>query len=220
MFDAGGEKIFLVDETGHILSGDETLALMSLLALKYGPKKSIAVPVTSSRVMEEMARHHYAKVIRTKTNTRALMEAAAQDDVSFVGERTGGCIFPKFQISFDAMLSSAKLLEYLSKERRSISSILKDIPRTSMAKLDIKCPSNLKGRIMRSVIEETGDNPVELIDGVKIYHKKDWVLVLPHTDSPSIMVQTEASEEKEARRLLDVYAARIRDLCSMGGGKQ
>jgi mannose-1-phosphate guanylyltransferase/phosphomannomutase len=219
MFDSGGEKIFLVDETGHILSGDETLALISLLALKYGPNRSIAVPVTSSRVIEEMARHHYGKVIRTRTNTRALMEAAAQDDVSFVGERTGGCIFPKFQISFDAMLSGAKLLEYLSKEKRSISSVLKDIPRTSMVKIDIKCPANLKGRIMRSVIEETGDNPVELIDGVKIYHKKDWVLVLPHTDAPSIMVQAEASEEMEARRLLDVYAARIRDLCSMGGGK-
>ena len=117
MFDAGAEKIFLVDETGRILSGDETLALMTLLALKQRPKKSIAMPVTSSRVMEEIAKHHYGKVIRTKTNTRALMEAASMNDVSFVGERTGGFIFPKFQISFDAMLSVAKLLEYLSRKK-------------------------------------------------------------------------------------------------------
>lgn len=219
MFDAGGEKIFLVDEKGRILSGDATLALMSLLSLKYNPGKVIATPVTSSRILEEMARNYRGSVLRTKTSSRALMEAASENDVSFVGERLGGCIFPKFQISFDSMLSTAKLLEYLSKENRPISSILDEIPRTFMAKLEVRCPSSLKGKIMRSVVEETGDSPVELIDGVKIYHKNDWVLVLPHMDAPSIILESEASDEGTAKRLLDGYVAKIRGMCSSEGSK-
>jgi mannose-1-phosphate guanylyltransferase / phosphomannomutase len=219
MFDAGGEKIFLVDEEGHVLSGDTTLALMAMLSLKHNLKNVIATPVTSSRVIEDIARSFGGSVIRTRTSARALMEAAQNNDVSFVGERTGGCIFPKFQTSFDSMLSTAKLLEYLCKEDRPIGSILNDIPKTYLTKIEIRCPSNLKGRVMRSVIEETGDNPVELIDGVKVYYKKDWVLVLPHADSPSIVVEVESSDEGSAKKLLDVYATKIRDVCSIEGGK-
>ncbi len=219
MFDAGGEKIFLVDEKGRILSGDATLALMSLLSLKYNPGKVIATPVTSSRVIEEMARNYRGSVLRTKTSSRALMEAASENDVSFVGERLGGCIFPKFQVSFDSMLSTAKLLEYLSRENRPISSILDEIPKTFMAKVEVRCPPNLKGKIMRSVVEETGDSPVELIDGVKIYYKNDWVLVLPHMDAPSIILESEASDEGTAKRLLEGYVAKIREMCSSEGSK-
>lgn len=219
MFDAGGEKIFLVDEKGRILSGDATLALMSLLSLKYNPGRVIATPVTSSRVIEEIARNYRGSVLRTKTSSRALMEAASENDVSFVGERLGGCIFPKFQVSFDSMLSTAKLLEYLAKEGRQISSILNEIPKTFMAKVEVRCPSNLKGKIMRSVVEETGDSPVELIDGVKIYHKNDWVLVLPHMDAPSIILESEASDEGTAKRLLEGYVAKIREMCSSEGSK-
>jgi mannose-1-phosphate guanylyltransferase/phosphomannomutase len=217
MFDAGGEKIFLVDEKGNILSGDATLALMSILSLKHNHKRVIATPVTSSRVIEEIAKSYRGSVVRTKTNARALMEAAAGDDVSFVGERTGGCIFPKFQVSFDSMLSTAKLLEYLSKEGRHISSILNEVPRTSMAKVEIRCPQTLKGKIMRSIVEETGENPVELIDGVKIYYKKDWVLVLPHSDNPAIIIEAEASDEGAARSIMEPYVSRIRDICSIEG---
>ena len=219
MFDAGGEKIFLVDENGRILSGDETLALFTLLSLKHGVKRTVATPVTSSRVLEEIARNYRGSVLWTKTNSRALMEAAAGEDVAFVGERLGGYIFPKFQVSFDSMLSTAKLLEYLSKEAQQISSILKAVPKTFMKKLEIRCPTHLKGRIMRSVIEGTGDNPVELIDGVKIHHKKDWALIIPHPDNTSIIIEVESSDEESAKRMLDLYAAKIRDLCVSEGSK-
>lgn len=220
MFDAGAEKVFLVDDKGQILSGDATLALMTILSLNHSGKRTIGTPVTSSRVIEEIARMYKGKVIRTKTNSRALMEAAGGEDVAFVGERLGGFIFPKFQVSFDAMLSVAKLLEYLSKEDVPISSIIKEIPKTYMVKIDIRCPHQLKGKVMRAVIEDTGDNPVELIDGVKIYHKKDWALVLPDPDNPVIAVKTEAADEETAKKILEVYVSRIREICVSEGGKE
>ncbi len=219
MFDAGGEKIFLVDEKGRVLSGDATLSLMSLLSLKYNPGRVIATPVTSSRVIEEIARHHGGTVLRTKTSSRALMEAAQENNVSFVGERLGGCIFPKFQSSFDSMLSTAKLLEYLAREGRPISAILGEIPRTFMAKVEIRCPNNLKGRVMRCVVEGTGDSPVELIDGVKIYYRQDWVLILPHPDAPSIILESEASDAGTANWLIEGYVAKIKDICSLEGSR-
>jgi len=220
MFDAGGEKVFMVDDKGQILSGDAALALMSILYFRHSGKYAMATPVTSSRVIEEIARMYKGRVIRTKTSARALMEAAQEHDVSFVGERLGGFIFPKFQVSFDSMLSVAKLLEYMSKEDVPVSSIMTEIPPAHMMKVDIRCPNQLKGKVMRAVMEDTGDNPVELIDGVKIYHRKDWALVLPDPDNPSISVKAEASDEATAKRLLDIYVSKITEICILEGGKE
>jgi mannose-1-phosphate guanylyltransferase/phosphomannomutase len=210
MLDAGAEKVFLVDENGCILSGDDTLALFTFLTLKHNGKKVIATPVTSSRAIEEIAKGFKGKVIRTKTNSRALMEAAAIEDVSFVGERLGGYIYPNFQVSFDAMLSVAKLLEYMSKENRKISDVVADLPRTIMGKREVPCPNNLKGKVMRCLIEENAHNPVELIDGIKIYTKKDWALILPHTNIPSIRLSVEAGDEGAVHKMLDLYSDKIK----------
>ena len=111
------------------------------------------------------------------------------------------------------MLSLAKLLEYLSKEGRNISAILADLPRTVISKYEIGCPNNMKGKVMRALIEENGHNPVEMIDGVKIYHKKDWALVLPHTNTPSIRLVVEASDDRTSKMILDQYIEKIKNLC-------
>lgn len=211
MLDAGAEKLFIVDEKGDILSGDESLALMTYLTLKHNGKKTIATPVTSSRVIEELAKNFRGKVIRTKTSSRALMEAASNDEVSFAGERVGGFIYPKFQVSFDGMLSVAKLLEYMSKEGRKISQVIADIPKTSICKAEIECPSELKGKVMRAMIERNIENPVELIDGVKIYNKKDWALVLPHSNIPYIRLQVETADKASCCKMLDAYVEKIKD---------
>jgi mannose-1-phosphate guanylyltransferase / phosphomannomutase len=210
MLDAGAEKLFIVDEKGDILSGDDTLALMTYLTLKHNGKKTIATPVTSSRVIEELAKNFRGKVIRTKTSSRALMEVAANDEVSFAGERVGGFIYPKFQVSFDGMLSVAKLLEYMSKEGKKISQVVAEIPKTSICKAEIECPNELKGKVMRSMIEQNLSNPVELIDGVKIYNKRDWALVLPHSNIPYVRLQVETADKASCCKMLDTYIDNIK----------
>ena len=46
----------------------------------------------------------------------------------------------------------------------------------------ISCPWDKKGQAMRFAIEETKGKKAELIDGVKIYIKDSWVLLIPDAD--------------------------------------
>ncbi|TAN61130.1 nucleotidyltransferase, partial [bacterium] len=118
MLDAGGEKVFIVDDTGEILEDDTALNIVTLLTLKAkkasAKKGVIAVPVTASRAIENMARNYGFKVRRTKTSSRGLMEAATEDGIAFAGETTGGYIFPEFQPNFDGMYAIVKILEMLA----------------------------------------------------------------------------------------------------------
>ncbi|MBI5078962.1 NTP transferase domain-containing protein, partial [Candidatus Saganbacteria bacterium] len=77
MLDTGAEKIFLCDEKGKVLCGDLELAVMTILRTMLMKKAQIAVSVKASRVIDGIARKNGAKVIRTKTSSRDMMEVSA-----------------------------------------------------------------------------------------------------------------------------------------------
>ncbi len=210
LMDAGGEKVFLVDETGRILSGDEGLATVILLGLKFGGVTSLAVPVSASQGIDEMARTYNATVARTRLAYRSMMEAAAGGGIDMVGEGKGGFIFPKFHPALDAQYAVVKVLEFLAKADEPLSAALKAIPEYRMVREHVPCQWELKGVIMRHLIEATKESQVELLDGVKIVHDGAWAIVVPDGDRPIFHVNAEAPTEQEARRLTQHYADMIR----------
>jgi mannose-1-phosphate guanylyltransferase/phosphomannomutase len=201
LMDAGGEKVFLVDETGKILSGDEALSSLILLGLKSGEVRALAVPVSASQAIEQMADPFGAEVIRTRMAYRSMMEVAAAGKVQFVGEGKGGFIFPRFHPAMDAQCATVKSLEWLARAGEPLSRIRATVPAYRMVREHIPCQWEMKGAIMRHLIDETQGSRVELLDGVKIFHDGAWVIVVPDGDRPLFHVNAEAATEPEARAL-------------------
>ncbi len=210
LMDAGGEKVFLVDETGRILSGDEALAAVILLGLKSGEVKALAVPVSASQAIEEMARPFGAEVVRTRTTYRSMMEVAASGRVQVAGEGTGGFIFPRFHPAMDAMCATVKALEFLAKAGEPLSRVRATVPDYAMVREHVPCQWEMKGSIMRHLIEATKDSQVELLDGIKVRHDGSWVIVMPDGDRPLFHVNAEAPTEAQARQLAGRYLDMIR----------
>ena len=83
------------------------------------------MPVTASRAIDQMAETYGYEVVRTKTSARGLMEAADSEDIIFVGEPSGGYIFPEFHSAFDGMYALVKILEMLATQKVSLHKLLK-----------------------------------------------------------------------------------------------
>jgi mannose-1-phosphate guanylyltransferase/phosphomannomutase len=210
LFDSGAEKIFVVDERGHLLSGSELLALFCLYAMDKDKGAQVVVPVHSSNSLEELAKTRGGKIRRTRTNYYSLMEAASQKDVQFVGEPDGGFIFPVFAPFMDAMMSTAKLMELIAREGKPISHFLQEIPAAAQVSRKVPCSWEMKGAIMRHLIEDTAEEKRDLIDGVKISRNGSSVMILPDADHPFFHVTAEASDEKKAGDLAAVYVEKIK----------
>lgn len=215
LIDTGAEKVFLVNEDGEILSGDLSLALVSLLVLKSYSKPAIAVPVTASHIIEEMAAEYDATVIRTRTNPHSMMAVGASKELDFIGEIKGGYIFPQFQHVFDAMFSIGKILELLSRSNTSLSQLIPSIPKIYMVREHVFCSWELKGKIMRLLIDDTKDKSRELIEGIKVYEKEKnnipWVIIIPDEDRALFHVNAEAQTTEEAQELTRKYVGRIKE---------
>ncbi|MBI5588534.1 MAG: nucleotidyltransferase, partial [Deltaproteobacteria bacterium] len=212
--DAGGEKVFIFDETGGVLDGDTALNVMALLTLKCnrdsGKKGTIAVPVTASRAIDRLAATYGFNVKRTKTTARGLMEAASEEGVIFVGEQTGGFIFPQFQPNFDGMFAITKTLEMLAMQKAKLHKLLREIPPSIIVKERVSCSFEHKGMIMRRLSEDSHGLDTMLLDGIKINFGEDWIAAYPSQDMPYFHLVAEASTEDAAHVLITKYSDKIK----------
>ncbi len=212
LIDAGGEKIFVVDESGKEFDADRLLVLVTKLYLMTHPDtRKIAVPVTTPNVIFDVAKEHNVEVILTKNSHLAMMEAALKDSVSFVGGTKGGFIFTDFLFATDAMFAVTKILEMMAKTGTHLGELHEQIPLHHILKRNIKCPWEAKGRVMRNLMKDSERYDRELVDGVKIHvdTSSTSVLLIPDKERPLFHINIESPDKNRCQELLEEYEQKI-----------
>ncbi len=210
--DPGGEKIWLVTGRGQIVPDMTALAALVDLVCRAKPGSTVAVPVSASRVIDQIAESYGGRVVRTRVNPHAMMEVAAKEKVAMLGDGNGGFIFPAFHPSFDGMYAIAQMVGLLSHAGATLDDVVGDLPSYYMSSTKVSCPWERKGRIMRILHEQYRDGQSKQIDGVRIDLGDEWVLILPDPDKPIFHVIAESTSVEQARVLQDKYAALISGL--------
>ena len=213
-FDKDCEKIIIVDDKGQVIQGNRLLALFSHLLMKHSDHGIVVVPVNAPSIIEQIAHKHGGKVIHTKSDGRSLMHTASlgEQKIVFGGHSNGAFIFPEFHSSFDPMFAFAKMLEFMAKEKRNLSDIIKEVPEFHMAHTQVECTWQEKGKLMRLMIEVHEDKPMEVIEGLKIFFDQAWVLMLPDPTEPLFHLYAEANTDSEAEKLLNDFRETINKL--------
>jgi len=206
-----GERMVVVDDHGRVLTGNDLLATFALLVARSKPGAQVAVPVTAPSLIEKVVGEHGGGVTRTKTDVRSLMATAAEgkEGIALAGDTEGGFIFPEFHPAFDGLFSFAKLLELLALQDVSIGAAHSSLPPYYMASETVNCPWEIKGKVMRVLMEETNGQNTELIDGIKIYREGGWTLILPDASEPFFKIYAEAPTFDEACEQVHRYVMKI-----------
>lgn len=209
---ANGEQLVLMDESGTPIRGEMLTALMVSMTLTAQPRSTVVVPVHASSAVEQIARRHDAKVIRTKANPTALMEAChANPNVSLGGSSEMGFIFPQLHPGFDAMFCIAKLIEMEMLQGRSLGQLRSELPRVYHRRQTARCPWAAKGALMRHMVETHPAETLQLVDGVKVCEPQsdNWVLVLPDAGEPVVHIFANSEDRTWVDEQLQTYRARI-----------
>ncbi|HBB34907.1 MAG TPA: mannose-1-phosphate guanylyltransferase [Cyanobacteria bacterium UBA8803] len=218
---AHGEQLILVDESGTPVRGETLTALMVSVMLTAHPRSTVVVPVHASSAVEQIARRHDGKVIRTKANPAALMEASQTNpNVVLGGSEEMGFIFPQLHPGFDAMFCIAKLIEMLTVQERSLAQIRTELPRVCHKSYTMRCPWTVKGALMRHLVETHASENLELIDGVKIvspYHDS-WVLILPDAGEPLVHIFANSDDREWVDENLRKYRTYVQEFVEQEEG--
>ena len=203
VFDRAGDRLFLVDEQGREIPADRTLLMFLRLVGEAGWQGKVAVPVTVTRRVEEIASGYGLEVVRTPAAPAELAKAATAEGVVFAAAVGGVYIFPKFLPAYDAVASLCTLLELLAPVQRPLSELVAEVPKSHVIHRQLACPWALKGLVMRVLTEQLKGRELDLTDGIKVLDERGWAEVLPDPDEPLVHIYAEgdtaeASAELEA----------------------
>lgn len=214
IIDPSSEKIWIVDEEGKWYPQIRLLSIMVKLFVethRHREPYKIAVPMSASREIDLIVEGHDVEVVRIKNSHGAMMDATLEPGMLFVGGTRGGFIFTDFFFASDGMFSVGKTLEMLATSGLSLVGINASIPVRALAHSEISCPWESKGTIMRRSMEYTDGMERQLVDGVKVFHGQNSVLLLPDRERAVFHVLGEADAEGEARQLADRYAVLVQN---------
>jgi mannose-1-phosphate guanylyltransferase/phosphomannomutase len=207
-FDPVGERISLVDERGVIVHDDRALLVLMDLVAAERHTGSIAIPITTTRIAEDVARFHHVTTLWAPTSPDELTRAAGSTEVIFAGDGRGGYVIPEFNTAIDGIAAFVRLIGLVARTKLTLSQIDARIPQAHVLRRSVPTPWAAKGMVMRSVIEAAGDRELDTTDGVRVVEDDGrWVLVLPDPAEATTHLWAEGPDADSATELLEEWAA-------------
>lgn len=202
--DPTGERLSIVDETGRVLTDDRALLVVLDLIAAELRRGVAALPVTTTRIADEVAHYHGAGIIWTPTGSGALSAEASGDELFLAGDAEGGFVNPAVGQSPDAMATLIRLLGLVARTRLTLRQIDTRIPQTTLLRDSVAIPWAMKASVMAAVRENAQGLPLDEIEGVRIVlSDSEWVLIAPDPDEAAVRMWVEAAQRDRARALAE-----------------
>ena len=196
----------VIDEKGNFVLGDKTFTLVEKQMLKENNGGTIVTTVATSQAIYDVAEEFNGKVIATAVGDLLVARKLKDEDGLFGGEENGGLIFPDFVYGRDAVMTVAKILEIIAKEKKTLSELVSELPVYYAKKMKIECPDDQKEFVMSSIaeeIKETTDFELDLTDGVKILKEDGWVIIRPSGTEPIFRCFAESDSQEKADEMTE-----------------
>ncbi len=176
------------------LPGAEVTALLAAAAAKKG-RKTIVIPADLPEELCEMIRLNGAETVKASQNA-ARMEHLAMEKDAWLPEL------------YEPEAAAVRLCALM--RENELDTLLENLPHIERAQSEVKCSWREIGRVLRNLVENSKEDDLELIDGVRITTDEGWVLVKPNRDLTACRFAAQSFREEYAKDLADLYAERVR----------
>src|SRR5207245_7844993 len=196
---------------GAVLEHDAAFAVLAQLALSSKPGMVLG-PASTSLAFSMIAERLGSRFVPTKITPGAVLRGAQHAEAVLASDGAGGYCWPDFALSFDAVITTVRVLELLAKTGGSLGALRSQIPVVAHRSAVEFCPWDIKGRVIRTMMEKHLKDRVDLTDGVKVFVEGGWVLVVPDADRPEYHIIASALDARRSERLVDEYAQLVRSV--------
>jgi len=199
--DPDADRLALVDETGRAVGEEYTLALSARhrLAQSAGP---VAANLSTSRLMDAVAREAGVPLHRTPVGELNVAEAIRDHGCVIGGEGNGGVIDPRVGPVRDSLVGAALVLEMMAGRGASLGELVGALPAYFMVKAKAPLAGGADAAV-QAVRERFPDAEADRRDGLHLSWEAGWVHVRPSNTEPVLRILAEAGDEATARRWVE-----------------
>ena len=110
--DGDADRMVIVDEKGHVIDGDQVMALIAKTWKAAGAlsKPGIVATVMSNLGLERYLKNQALKLVRTQVGDRYVVEAMRAQGYNVGGEQSGHIVLSNFSTTGDGLLASLQVL--------------------------------------------------------------------------------------------------------------
>ena len=198
--DPDADRLAIVLNDGTIISEEYTLALCAKYLWNVG-KGNAAVNLSTSRMIEDLAKEKGYSVDRTKIGEINVSSHVVKNRLYFGGEGNGGIIVPAVSPGRDSLLGIALILELMAKENKTIKKIVEEIPKYEIVKEKLEVAKIDENSFLKNIKSKFPKSKITTIDGIKVDLDNGWLHVRSSNTEPIVRIIAEAKTKKEAKEL-------------------
>ena len=201
--DPDGDRLALVDASGEAVGEDWTLALAAEHVLRINPGP-LVTNLSSSQSIEQTARRAGVAFHRSAVGEARVAEMMQAVGAVVGGEGNGGVMLPDLNLTRDAAVAAALVLNLLATTGLTLDGLLADRTRYHMIKRKVerggldpeRIYDRLRSRAPRGATENTDD-------GLRLAwpESEEWLHVRPSGTEPVLRVIAEAPSAERATEL-------------------
>jgi phosphomannomutase len=195
------DRLAIISEKGKALGEEATLALVSKFILSQKPNSSMVVNLSTSRMIDDIARQFNSVVYRTKVGEAHVARKLKEVKGVIGGEGNGGVILPDLHYGRDALVGMALILEYLAESGKSISQLAAELPQYFVVKEKARINKNFDRNLTRLKRKYSGGK-INSLDGLRIDYADFWLQVRKSNTEPEVRIIVEAKLPKQASQLI------------------
>jgi phosphomannomutase len=212
--DPDADRLALIDEKGRYIGEEYTLVLAAMALAEFGLVRKgsvMAVNLSTSRMLEDVAAEHGARVLRTAVGEANVVEAIKTEKCVLGGEGNGGVIWPKVTYIRDSLCAMGLVLALMARTGKSLSELVGSTPTYAIEKRKVDLAKKEDAQpAVEKLKAAYASEKVDLQDGVRIDFegRRAWLHVRASNTEPIMRLIAEAPEVGAARGILD-EAARV-----------
>ncbi|MFW9806186.1 MAG: phosphoglucosamine mutase [Candidatus Thorarchaeota archaeon] len=199
--DGDADRATFVDETGRVLWGDQSFALIASRVLAKKRGSTLVTPVSSGRLIEDVARNAGAKIDWTEVGSVVVSHRIEEINAELGGEENGGVFYPDHQPVRDGAMTASQVLEIMASENKTLSQLVSELPTYFNTKVKVPVPPEKKEPLLEALLDLSKDMKRITIDGVKVIRDEGWFLIRPSGTEPLYRCFAEGKTQETADRL-------------------
>jgi phosphomannomutase len=209
--DPDADRLAIVDEHGHYIGEELTLALAvdDVLARTPGP---VVVNGSTSRVSADLAKKYGVAFHRSHVGEANVVQKMREVQAMIGGEGNGGVIEPKVGFVRDSLVSMAYILGGLVRRQQVLSDWVHELPSYAIVKDKVTCPRELVAAACQGLEQAYPQAQANWGDGLRLDWEDRWVQVRASNTEPIIRIIAEAPGAEVAKKLCDEAVKIVRDL--------
>ncbi|MBM3821411.1 MAG: phosphoglucosamine mutase [Verrucomicrobia bacterium] len=121
--DGDADRVLLCDETGHLVDGDDIMAIAALDLLASGAlrEKTLVATVMSNSGLDQALKQAGGKVVRTAVGDKNVIDEMLRHGYNFGGEQSGHIIFSDHASTGDGLVAALQILRIMKSADKPLS---------------------------------------------------------------------------------------------------